>query len=135
VAVTTDVRTTIRDALAEALGLDFVDGKIEGPLMDVEIGCIWPETFELDEADANFCILGIVARVLLAYSAPMNQTDPQDPADLETLAEAISVTVATVASSSLSDYWIVVHGAQFDVEAWLVDVSISVRIPNPYDPG
>lgn len=134
-SVETDTRVAIRDALATALGIDFVDGKIEGPLTTREVGCIWPDGWTPVATDANYVTFAMTARVLLMFDPQVNETDPQDPADLEAVAEAIATTVSNVSKTTLSNTWITVEGVQYDVEAWLVDVSISAEIPNPYDPG
>jgi hypothetical protein len=97
VSDTTTVRTTIRDAIATALGLDFVDGKIDGPLRDLSIGCTWPDSQSVAEGDANFVEFRFVARVIIATDTRVTETDPQDPGDLETIAQSIAMTVGTVA--------------------------------------
>lgn len=135
-AAQTDVRTKLRDALATALSLDFVDGKIDGPLRDVSIGCTFPDGYDTLEADANYIEYRVVARVILALDPNVTEIEPDDPGSLEAIAEAIAVTIGTQASSgTLVATYVTVHSAQYDVDANSVDVLISAQIPNPFDPG
>lgn len=136
-ATTTIVRHAIRDALAAALTLDFVDGKIDGPLRDVTIGCIWPDSGVPVEQDANYVAFGMVARILLALDPHASELDPDDPESLETMEQAAIISVSQAASGggSLEGYFVQYHGSTYDVDGNQVDLMFSAQIPNPYDPA
>lgn len=135
-AATTDVRNAIAQSIANALGLDVVAGKLEGPLREVSIACVWPDGQSPVEGDANYVEYRLIARVLLALDPHVSELEPDDPTGLEDVAEAVAVTLASEArSGSLVETFVTVHGAEYDVDANSVDVLISAQIPNPYDPG
>lgn len=135
-SVYTDTRAAIRDALAGALGLDFVDGSIEGPLRDVSIGCIYPDGDTPLGSDANFVEFRMVARILLALDPHVSELEPDDPASLETCANAAILAVASAATTgTLVGTFVTYAGSQYDVDTNSVDLYFVAQIPNPYDPA
>jgi hypothetical protein len=79
------VRVAIRDALATALGLDFVDGKIDGPLRDVSIGCTWPDSRVVRTRGRELRRVRLNARVI-SRRPHVTEIEPDDPGASRTIA-------------------------------------------------
>lgn len=128
----TAVRLAIRDELAADLAIEFVDGKLDGPVERRDLGCSWTEDVNQDAENALYVWATIMIRVFKNYTLSRDPERPFDPAILESLALRIQ--------TSLADKQPIVFGAEnlqlpgygLDVEKQGVEVKILANLPNAF---
>lgn len=132
----TDARQALSDALADALGMDFVAGKIDGPLRDTTIGCTWPEGYVPYAQDETYMVAQIKARAIYAVNPNVTETEPDDPGTLE---DAIVVGLAAIAASalggSLVPWFVGSPTVEVDVDANTIDFLVQIQVANPFLAG
>ena len=128
----TGVRSLIRDELAGELGVEFVDGKLEGPVERQDIGCVWAEGAQEQEDNVLYQWVTIMARVFLNYTMNRRGTRPLDPLPLEDLAERIQLSLRDKQATEFGCEQLTVTGYGIDHERQAVEVTIMVNMLNPF---
>lgn len=91
-----DLRSEIQTRLSDAIGIKFVAGVIQGPVMNRELGCVFFNRVDEDGENVLVQTMRLTAR---AFQKWINQTDPNlelpyDPSKLERWTELMQVTLA-----------------------------------------
>lgn len=126
----TTYREAVRTALAAALTVTFVEGKLDGPIENAALGCIWPIRVERDSAVADDELITIGVRVFQPF-IPQNspKVPTHDPDVLEVVAETIQTTIRGIRTGQGPwNQWVDTIG--FDMDANMVDVVIQARQTN-----
>ena len=114
----TAFRQALAADLAAALGITFLEGKLEGPQTGaVDIGCTWPGTIQRDSADANRQEIFVFARVFKVFAIQRTPETPlPDPVLLEALAETVQTTIR--ANRTANGMWFMwLERIDFDMES------------------
>jgi hypothetical protein len=89
-----EFRQAIKEILARELEIDFVDGKLEGPVEGSDRGSIFPLTKGENPEAVTEEMLYLVVRVFKASETRRATSTPYDPKELEDLAELVQKIVA-----------------------------------------
>jgi hypothetical protein len=109
-------RLAVQAKLQTELGIEFVGGKLEGPMGERDIGCCWPEGASESEETIVIQNLQVRARVFKQYNRSEEPETPQDPADLEALVLAMQ--------TSLNDRQLLGVGGEYFARVTEVDVDV-----------
>ncbi len=133
-ATLTALRESIASMLSQELAIDFVPGRIEGPVEGKDLGCSWTIRV-LEGSDGGSG--GIIEQTVLIgvrVFKPFKKRDSPargiDPAPLEELAEQIQLAVSKH-QTGYGAWFQRVTEVEFDVESRMVEVAILAVQANP----
>lgn len=85
-AALTLFRQAVQTQLQTALGIEFVPGRVDGPVQRQDLGCVWPVGVVEREENVGEQILTVQARVFKKYvENARDSSKPYDPVELEQL--------------------------------------------------
>jgi hypothetical protein len=135
VHVTTAVTTTVfRQAvaahLADALGIRFVDGPLEGPIEKRDLACTYPVQEDENPDNTIEEVVTIGVRVFQAYVTQRAPESPIDPSKLEAWAWLAKLTLAHP-WGDLGVWYARVTRTEYDMEQQGFDMTIIGWQENP----
>lgn len=128
----TSIRQAIKTELAADLAVEFVDGKLEGPVERRGLGCIWTDGVEEDEENVLYEWATVRARVFVPYFRDREPTNPTDPAELEQLAEQIQSSLQDKQATQTGADFIRVTAVEIDMDRLSVTATIRCSMSNPF---
>lgn len=133
----TDTRKVIQEQLAAVLGIQFVGGRIDGPVEDRTVGCCWIGRISHgDDIVVQYADVGVrVFRQWKQNTAYVDGSAEQD--DLEALALEVQQALATIKTSAAlqaTGAWFLQDMPQIELDpaASMVDTSVTVAFNNPF---
>jgi hypothetical protein len=120
----TATRVAIQNALQTAFGINFVGGKINGPVERGDVGCVFPIGKREVSGDVSLENPLFQVRVLSAVRRRRGAKDPKDPAKLEGWAELIQTTLGNAAALTFGPWYVRVQEVSIDVDLGQVDAIV-----------
>lgn len=126
----TSLRQAVAELLAAELDIEFVDGKLEGPVEGKDLGCSFPVRLaeQADLIQAQDVFIGI--RVFKAARTKQTSARAFDPAPLEELAELIQQALQKHQTGYGAWYQRVIE-VEFDHELRMVEALVLAPRDNP----
>jgi hypothetical protein len=133
-AVRTLFRENIQAALAVALGIEFVGGRIDGPVEDRDIGCVWWDS-KTPAGNVSEEVNTYGVRVFKLWARPnQGMTTAENVVPLENTAEALEVALNTVLA--IEGHWFfTVTEVRADYDGQFVEATLTAYDANRSDVG
>lgn len=134
----TATRQLVQTELASILGIAFVGGRVDGPIEDRDLGCVWTST--IAPAD-DITVQNVDIRVRVFKQWKLNDLATGDEelllAALEALAEQVQAALSTIkASGSMlaTGAWFLqtIPDIEIDTESAGIEASVIVARANPF---
>lgn len=134
-SVRTLFRENIQETLAVALGIEFVGGRIDGPIADRDIGCVWWDS-KTPAGNVSDEVNTYGVRVFKLWSQPnQGMTTEHNVVPLEDDAEALEVALHTVLASQ-GHWFFTVTEVRADYDGQFVEATLTAYDANRSDhPG
>lgn len=128
----TSYRESVRTLLQTATGITIVEGKIDGPVENADLGCIYPVSVGENPARVNEETYVVGVRLFKAFN-PSGETSPKtpmhDPDPLEALLETCQATVKTN-QVGLGMWFQRLTRADFDMDRNQIELTIVATTTN-----
>jgi hypothetical protein len=133
-AVRTLFRENIQAALAVALGIEFVGGRIDGPVEDRDIGCVWWDS-KTPAGNVSEEVNTYGVRVFSRWARPnQGMTTAENVVPLENTAEALEVALKAVLA--IEGHWFfTVTEVRADYDGQFVEATLTAYDANRSDVG
>ena len=86
-------RLQLQTQFEEAFGFKFVPGRLDGPITDRNLGCVWISQGGELAGDVNTAQLAATVRVFRKFPGQIEPTKPLDPSPLEEYVELLQATI------------------------------------------
>src|SRR3954451_22817238 len=131
-SVRTLFRESIQETLAVALGIEFVGGRVDGPIEDRDIGCVWWEN-KTPAGNVSEEINTYGVRVFKLWSQPnAGMTTEHNVVPLEDNAEALEVALQAVLATT--EHWFfTVSELRVDYDGQYVEATLTAYDANRSD--
>lgn len=126
----TSFREAVAAMLSAELGIDFVPGRIEGPVEGKDLGCTFPLRVSEEQGFIQQQNLFVGVRVFKAARTRQSPSKAFDPAPLEELAEQIQLALAKH-QTGYGAWFQRVTEIEFDSELRMVEAAVLGVQQNP----
>jgi hypothetical protein len=127
----TDFRVALQQQLSDALEIDFVAGRLEGPIESRDLGSCYVQ--RVSEVSGNIQEQDMIAivRVYKKFNPPQDPEHPYDPAPLELVLDQLQASVKAHQTGLPSSWFQRLVSGEIDPADQGVEVAIIGRGSNP----
>jgi hypothetical protein len=119
----TELRARLAEVCSGALGVPFLEGRIDGPVHNRALGCVYPVNVAEDPDNVLNALIRVNVRV---YQKWIEQTDPERPVTTEKLEEWVDALRVALSDAQLTGgvWFFRLTNVEFDVDDQGVELSI-----------